>query len=121
MLDERSVTAKLPFSSLAELFEYYARRIPDAPAILAPGRVPLTYGRLYQHIGEIGRSLRAMGIGPHDRVAVMMPNGPDLAAAILCVASNAACAVINPAYAADELERYFADLRPHALITQVEY
>jgi acyl-CoA synthetase (AMP-forming)/AMP-acid ligase II len=118
MLDERSVTAKLPFSSLAELSVYYARRIPDAPAILAPGRVPLTYGRLYQHIGEIGRSLRAMGIGPHDRVAVMMPNGPELAAAILCVASNAACAVINPAYAADELERYFADLRPHALITQ---
>ena len=120
MLDERSITAESPFSSLPELFEYYARRIPEAPAILAPGRVPLTYGRLYEHIGETGRSLRDMGIGRHDRVAVVMPNGPDLAAAILCVASNAACAVINPVYAAEELERYFADLRPHALITQAE-
>ena len=120
MLDECSVTAKLSFSCLPELFEYYARRTPDASAILAPGRVPLTYGRLYRHIDEIGRSLRIMGIGCHDRVAVVMPNGPELVAAIACVASNAACAVINPAYAVEELERYFADLRPNALITQAE-
>lgn len=120
MLDECSVTAKLSFSCLPELFEYYAKRTPDAPAILAPGRVPLTYGRLYRHIDEIGRSLRIMGIGCHDRVAVVMPNGPELVAAIACVASYAACAVINPAYAIEELERYFADLQPKALITQAE-
>ena len=98
--------------------EYHAKRIPDAPAILAPGRAPLTYGRLYQHIDKMGRTLRAMGIGRRDRVAVVLPNGPEMAVAILTVAASAACAPMNPAYGAEELDRYFADLRPRALITQ---
>ena len=64
----------------------------------------------------MGRVLRGMGIGREDRVALMLPNGPEMAAAIFSVASNAACAVVNPAYASDELERYFDALRLHALI-----
>ena len=48
---------------------------------------------------------------------MMLPNGAELAVAIVCVASNAACAVVNAVYAAEELERYFAALRPRALIT----
>ena len=66
----------------------------------------------------MGRTLRAMGIGRHDRVAVVLPNGPEMAVAILAVAASAACAPMNPAYRAEELDRYFADLRPRALITQ---
>ena len=46
-----------------------------------------------------------------------MPNRPELAVAIVTVAANAACAPINPAYSAEELDRYFADLKPRALIT----
>jgi acyl-CoA synthetase (AMP-forming)/AMP-acid ligase II len=108
----------VPFSCLPRLLEYHAKRIPDLPAILAPGRAPLTYGRLYQHIETMGRALRAMGIGRRDRVAVVLPNGPEMTVAILTVAANAACAPMNPAYAAEELDRYFADLRPRALLTQ---
>src|SRR5262249_55421 len=58
-----------------------------------------------------------MGIARHDRVAVVLPNGPEMAVAILTVAANAACAPMNPAYGAEGLDRYFADLRPSALIT----
>ena len=108
----------VPFSSLPHLLEHQAERIPDAPAILAPGRAPLSYGRLYQHIDQMGRTLRAMGIGRRDRVAVVLPNGPELAVAILTVEACAVCAPLNPAYGAEELDRYFADLRPRALITQ---
>jgi oxalate---CoA ligase len=108
----------VPYSCLPHLLERHARHIPDAPAILAPGRVPLSYGRLYQHIDEIGRTLRAMGIGRHDRVAVMLPNGPEMAVAILTVEACAVCAPLNPAYRAEELERYFADLQPRTLIAQ---
>ena len=67
-----------PFSYLRELFEYQADRIPGAPAILAPGRAPLSYSRLYQHIEQTGRVLRAMGLGRHDRVAVVLPRLPSL-------------------------------------------
>jgi acyl-CoA synthetase (AMP-forming)/AMP-acid ligase II len=111
-------TPRVSFSCLPYLLDYYARRIPDSPAILAPGRAPLSYGHLYRHVNDIGRALRAMGIGRHDRVAVVLPNGPEMAVAILAVAASAACAPMNPAYGADELDRYFAELRPRALITQ---
>jgi acyl-CoA synthetase (AMP-forming)/AMP-acid ligase II len=122
MPTERSIerTPSVPFSCLPHLLEHQAKRIPDAPAILAPGRVPLTYGRLYRHIDKMGRTLRAIGIGRRDRVAVVLPNGPELAVAILTVEASAVCAPMNPAYGTEELDRYFADLRPHALITQAE-
>jgi acyl-CoA synthetase (AMP-forming)/AMP-acid ligase II len=98
--------------------EHQARRVPDAPAILAPGRAALTYRDLYQHIDAMGRTLRSMGIGCHDRIAVVLPNGPEAAVAILTVAASAACAPMNPAYGIEEFDRYFAALRPHALMTQ---
>jgi acyl-CoA synthetase (AMP-forming)/AMP-acid ligase II len=107
----------VPFSCLAPLLEHQARRIPDAPAFLAPGRAPLTYGRLYQHIDKVGSTLRAMGIGHGDRIAVALPNGPEMAVAVFAVAAIAACAPLNPAYGSEELDRYLADLRPRALIT----
>src|SRR5215472_7258849 len=107
----------VPFSCIADLLAHQAHRIPDAPAILAPGRVPLTYGGLHRHIDATGRNLRAMGIGRQDRVAVVLPNGPELPVAILSVAASAVCAPINPAFGIEELERYFADLQPRAMIT----
>jgi acyl-CoA synthetase (AMP-forming)/AMP-acid ligase II/acyl carrier protein len=108
----------VPFSCLPHLLEHQAKRIPDAPAILAPGREPLTYGALHRHLHETEQALRSMGVGRHDRVAVVLPNGPELAVTILAVAATATCAPANPAYAVEELDRYFADLRPRALITQ---
>ena len=110
----------VPFSSLPHLLQHHAARAPDAPAILAPGRAPLTYSRLRQHVDEVGSTLRTLGLGRHDRVAVVLPNGPELGVAILAVAASATCAPLNPAYGAEELDRYFADLRLRAVITQVD-
>jgi len=108
----------VPFSCVAHLLEHQAQRIPHAPAILALGRAPLTYGVLYQHVRKTEQTLRTMGISRQDRLAVVLPNGPELAAAILAVAASATCAPVNPDYQAEELDRYFSDLRPRALITQ---
>ena len=118
MLDQPSSKQKvgIPFSSLYDLLLGHAQRFTQAPAILAPDCAPLSYQRLFRHIDDIGRTLRAKGIGRGDRVAVLMPNGPELAVAIVAMAANAACASINPAYSAEELDRYFTDLKPRALI-----
>src|SRR5260370_37408824 len=97
----------VPFLCLPHLLERQARRIPDAPAILAPGRAPLTYGHLYQHIEEMERRLRAMGIGRHDRVAIVLPNGPELAVAILSVAARLAWGPPEPAHGAGALGKVF--------------
>jgi acyl-CoA synthetase (AMP-forming)/AMP-acid ligase II len=120
MPNERSLDGRpcVPFSCLPHLLEYQARRIPDSPAILAPGRAPLIYSRLYEHVEKLGRALRGMGIGRRDRIVVVLPNGPELAVTILAVSANAVCAPLNPAFAIEELAGYFADLRPRALVTQ---
>jgi acyl-CoA synthetase (AMP-forming)/AMP-acid ligase II len=110
-------SAFIPFLCVPHLLEHQARRIPNAPAILAPGRAPLTYGRLYQHVDEIKGMLRTMGLARRDRVAVVLPNGPEMAVAFLSVSASAVCTPLNPAYAVEELDRYFADLHPRALIT----
>ena len=108
-----------PSSRLSHLLEYQARHNPDAPAILGLERKPLSYGRLHQQADRIRHALRAMGIGRHDRVVVVLPNGPEMAVAIIAVAASAVCTPMHPGYGAEELERYFADLRPSALLTSV--
>ena len=84
--------AAVPFPSLLYLLEHQAKRIPAAPAILGPGRAPLSYGLLYRKVEQMRRSLRAIGIGRDQRVAVALPNGPEMAVAALAVAACAACA-----------------------------
>src|SRR5262249_16088946 len=100
MRDEAFLDGRPAFSSLPPLLQPHAKPSPDGPAILAPGRVPLTYSRLYQHIEHTGHTLRAMGMGRHDRIVVMLPNGPEMAVAILAAAASAVCAPMNPAYQA---------------------
>jgi acyl-CoA synthetase (AMP-forming)/AMP-acid ligase II/acyl carrier protein len=120
MPNGRSVDASgsVPFLCLPLVLEHQAKRIPDAPAIFTAGRAPLTYGRLYQHVDHMGLTLRALGIGRRDRVAVVLPNGPEMAVAVLTVMAIAACVPMNPAYTTEEVEKYFAHLQPRALITQ---
>src|SRR5579859_3122717 len=88
----------VPFLSLTHILRHHAERTPNAPAILAPGRAPLTYSRLFQHIEKVGNTLRAMGPSHHDRVAIVLPNGPEMAVATLAVAASATCAPMNPAF-----------------------
>src|SRR5262245_66598156 len=78
--------------SLYELLVTHGGRAPDAVAIAAPGRKPLTYGRLLEHIESTVQGLNARGIGRHNRVALVLPNGPELAVAFLATASGATSA-----------------------------
>src|SRR5258708_35833228 len=98
MRDESFVNRRptIAFSCLPHLLEHHAKRIPDAPAILAPGRVPLTYSQLHQHIENTEHTLRAMGIGRHDRIVVMLPNGPEMAASLLPTGPRAGGASTDP-------------------------
>jgi non-ribosomal peptide synthetase component F len=77
--------------------------------LAAPGRDPLTFGRLQEHLGATVGRLRSAGIGRRDRVAIVLPNGPDMATAFLAVASGAVSAPVNPAYKARDCEFTFGD------------
>lgn len=107
-----------PFSRLDELLAYHARVAPEGKAILAPGRAAMTYGALLEQASDVARALRSFGIGPHDRVAVVLPGGPETAVAMVAVAAAAVCVPLNPSFTADEWQRYLSDLRVVALLTR---
>jgi len=89
-----------------------------AEAIGAPGRRSLARGELVALVDRVGGALRAIGIGPQDSIGIVMPNGPEMAAAFLSVACSAIAAPLNPAYRQDEFDFYLGDLDAKALIIQ---
>jgi acyl-CoA synthetase (AMP-forming)/AMP-acid ligase II/aryl carrier-like protein len=103
-------------ADLTSLIGEQAQHLPQAPAILAPGREALSYASLWAQTKDIGDRLRGLGIGQDDRVAVVLPNGPEMATAFLAVAACAVCAPLNPAYQAAEFRFYLQDLKARVLL-----
>jgi len=108
--------ARTDASCIHDLISEVASRKPDAIAIAAPGRRPLPYRRLLLQLDDTVRALSGAGLERTDRVALVMPNGPEMAAAFLGVAAGATCAPLNPAYREEELEFYITDLHTRAVI-----
>jgi acyl-CoA synthetase (AMP-forming)/AMP-acid ligase II len=90
----------------------------DATAIGAPGRESLTFADLRRHVEDTVAALNARGIGRGDRVAIVLPNGPEMATAFVAVACGATTAPLNPAYREEEFEFYLSDLNAKALLVE---
>jgi len=101
---------------LLQLIDEHAGQTPEAVAILAPGRRPLTYRLLSRHVADVVRALNALGIGRNDRVATVIQDGPEMAVACLAIAAGATCAPLNPASRADEFEAHLDRLHCRALL-----
>ena len=104
--------------SIHDVLATQAKRTPDAIAIAAPRRTSLTYGRLCSHMGHVVQTLNAMGLGRNDRIALVLPHGPEMAVAFLAIAAGATSAPLNPAYQANEFDFYLSDLHAKALLIQ---
>ncbi|MBI2402146.1 MAG: AMP-binding protein, partial [Gemmatimonadetes bacterium] len=87
-----------------------------AAALAASGAEPLTYQALRALVSKTLAVLAQRGIGRNDRVAMVLDNGPEMAAAFLTVASGATAAPLNPAYRTEEFEFYLTDLQAKLLI-----
>ncbi len=90
----------------------------EAVALRAPGRPALSHGALRALIERSVQQLNAWGMGRNDRVAIVLPNGPEMAACFLACACGVASAPLNPAYRAEEFDFYLRDLQARALIVE---
>ena len=88
----------------------------DSIALTAPNRLPLSYSELRIHCKKIGRQLASQGLSNSSRIAIVMPNGPDMATAFLAVACHMSAAPLNPSYKESEYEFYLEDLKPALVI-----
>jgi acyl-CoA synthetase (AMP-forming)/AMP-acid ligase II len=93
----------------------------DAPALGAPDRPWLTHGGLRAQTDATLDALHGAGIGRGDRVAIVLPNGPEMASAFVTIAQGATTAPLNPAYRADEFDFYLSDLGAKACVVPADY
>lgn len=104
--------------TIYELLRSRAEHEPEAVSICTSGRRALTYRGLLSQVDSVVRSLVDVGVQANDRIAMVLPNGPETAVAFLGVAGAAVCAPLNPAYSRSEFEFYLSELNPKALLVQ---
>ena len=90
----------------------------EAAALSSPGGVPLTYEALRALALQTRARLNSHGVGRNDRVAIVLDNGPEMAAAFICVAAGATAAPLNPSYREHEFDFYLSDLKAKILIAE---
>jgi acyl-CoA synthetase (AMP-forming)/AMP-acid ligase II len=93
--------------------------LTGARAIGAPGRPWLDGPGLARLAASVAAALAERGIDS-GRVAIVLPNGPEMATTFLTVAAVCCAAPLNPAYKAEEFEFYLSDLKPAAIILAAE-
>jgi acyl-CoA synthetase (AMP-forming)/AMP-acid ligase II len=102
----------------SRLYDLLANGQVDAPALSAPGRLPLSFAALRDLVSSTVSRLNALGLAPNDRVAIVLNNGPEMAACFIACACGVASAPLNPGYRGDEFEFYLNDLQARALIVE---
>jgi len=78
----------------------------------------LTRGELRDEVRRIAGGLRALGVGPGDRVAAYLPNVPEAVAAFLaCASLGAVWTSCSPDFGARSVVDRFAQIEPRVLLT----
>ncbi|MBB5077490.1 non-ribosomal peptide synthetase [Nonomuraea endophytica] len=107
-----------PPTTLAEVFRAQVRATPDATAVVGPDGAALTFAELDAAANRLAGTLAARGIGAEDVVALQLPRGIGMVAAVLGVwQAGAAYLPLDPRYPADRLAHMLSDARPALVLT----
>ena len=86
-------------------------------SVALDGRLPLTHAQCHEFIKDFGQVLHeGFGIGRGHRVALVLPNGPELALSILAVSQWAACVPLSATGAVSELKADLERCGPDLII-----
>lgn len=108
------------------LAENYLKRSDDEIAISYRGESvverSLTFGELRAEVGRVQQALRSEGVQPGDRVATLLPNGPEAVIVFLAAASiGAIYSSTSPDFGADGVLDRFGQIEPKVLIATDGY
>src|SRR4051812_45053836 len=91
----------------------------EAVAVCAPdGAKGLRYRDLRALVERTVSDLNSFGVGRGDRVAMVLPNGPEAATAFVAIAAGATTAPLSPMYRAEEYEFNLSDLHAKVLVVE---
>ncbi|MEU3668050.1 non-ribosomal peptide synthetase [Streptomyces virginiae] len=108
-------------TTLGALFDAAARRDPAATAVtqcaLDGATRSLTYGELAAERDALAATLRAVGVGPGERVAVAVPRSLEQVVALVAVVTAGGAYVpLDLAYPDGRLEHVLADAAPQVVL-----
>jgi oxalate---CoA ligase len=101
--------------SIAAMLDQNARLFGQMPA-MSGDTGGLSHTQLRDLVTRTVHAINRAGIGRGDRVAIVLPQGPGLAAAFLAIGAGATAAPLNPAYLESEFAFYLKDLQARALV-----
>ena len=114
----RTATAYPADASIPALFEEWAARTPDAPALVF-GDTSLTYRELNERANRLAHHLLRAGVAPEARVGICLERGAELIAAMLAVPkAGGAYVPLEPGYPTERLAFMLADSGVAVLVTQ---
>jgi amino acid adenylation domain-containing protein len=103
--------------NVASMLWQTADRRPEHVAVVEPDRVA-TYGQLRGRAAAIASALAGRGIGPGDRVVVLLERGVDAVASYFGVLATGALAVVlNPLWRPRQVEYVLGQCEAAALLT----
>jgi long-chain acyl-CoA synthetase len=101
--------APYPERTLLDVIAESASLRPNGHALLFQGRA-ISYAELDQLSTAFANALSALGVKPGDRVAMMLPNAPQIIISLLGIWKAGAIVVsLNPLYTEHELEHALVD------------
>lgn len=103
-------------STIHEVFEWYATRFPDSPAIVEADAF-LSYGDVNDVAGRLAALLMARGVGSGDLVATLSGRSPETLIAWLAILkAGAAYLPLDPAYPPAVLAMMAEDAKPKLVL-----
>jgi acyl-CoA synthetase (AMP-forming)/AMP-acid ligase II len=98
--------------SLGRALQFY----PGRTALVRDGRL-LTYRELHIRVEGIAATLASDGFGVGDRLALLLPNGPDYIELVYACSMLGVIAVpLNTRLSNEEIDRVLEDARPHGIV-----
>ena len=105
-------------ATIHQLVEEAAARYPEAVAVVFGDR-QLTYRQLDALADRWAARLLSLGVGPEDRVALLVERSLEMMVALLAILkAGAAYAPLDPALPAERLAYLIEDLRPPVVLAQ---
>ncbi|MCL6476902.1 MAG: long-chain-fatty-acid--CoA ligase [Peptococcaceae bacterium] len=102
--------------NLAEMLVKNARRIPHRPAVISEN-LQLTWKEFNQQVNRMGNSLRKLGVGRGDRVAMYLQNSPEYLVTYFALCKLGAIAVpFNIMYKSGEIAYILNNSRAEVLV-----
>jgi long-chain acyl-CoA synthetase len=98
--------------SLGRALQFY----PARTALVRDGKL-LTYRELHIRVEGIAATLASNGFGVGDRLALLLPNGPDYIELVYaCIMLGVIAVPLNTRLSNKEIDRVLEDARPHGIV-----